>query len=117
MRNALPLDCSPREKMRFHAIGRLWQRRGVILSDAQYEAIVHGIRVGCYKQIAVGDKQRQIFEITHRGNTVYAVFDPQFDCVVTFLPHRTWAERHADGRPRRQTPRQRADALFAGAQL
>jgi hypothetical protein len=110
MSNMLSDNATSREIMRFHAIRRLWQRRGIILSDAEYEAIVTGIRAGLYKQIAMGEKRRPIYELVYRDKTVCAVFDREYDAVVTFLPHRTWAERNHRG-----MLRARADAMFGEA--
>lgn len=110
MPDMLRADATAREKMRYHAVGRLWQRRGIILSDAEYEAIVSGIRAGLYKQIATGERNRPIFEFVYRDKTVLAVWDAEFSAVVTFLPHREWLNRDFRGRLRK-----RADAAFGEA--
>jgi hypothetical protein len=106
----LPDDAPTRDKMVLHATRRLWQRRGVALSGAEYEAICVGIRAGLYRQVAVGVHDRPIFELQIRGRVIHAVWDRPFDCVVTFLPHRSWVERNHRGQLRRQ-----AQATFTEA--
>lgn len=110
MREYLDDGASPREKMRFHAVRRLWERRGIYLADAEYEAIVVGVRAGLYKQVARGEKGRTIFEVVYRDRTVYAVWEPAEAAIITFLPHRTWAERNHRGEMR-----SRAEATFREA--
>lgn len=103
-------DPTSRDLARLHAIRRLWQRHGIILSDAEYDAIGHGIAVGLYKQIALGMHARQIYELVHRGRTLFAVWDARINAIVTFLPHQTWIERNFRG-----ALRSRAQTAFKGA--
>ena len=96
----LPSDASPRDKMVLHATRRLWQRRGIALSKSEYEAIASGIAAGLYRQVATGEDNHPVYEITYRNITVYAVWSPTFGCVKTFLPCQQWIGRDHRGRAR-----------------
>jgi len=103
-------DATPREKMRLHAVRRLWQRRGVALSDAQYEALCAGIRAGLYHVSCSGADGSVVYRLIIQEKTVFAVWRSDFDAIVTFLPAKEWI-----GRNHRGELRQRAQALFTEA--
>jgi hypothetical protein len=103
-------DLTPRDRMVRHAMRRLWQRQGIALSGAEYDAIAQGIRAGLYRLTAQGAKGCLIYEVAYRNKTVYAVWTNEFDCVKTFLPCRAFIERNFRGRLRAA-----ADRVFVEA--
>lgn len=99
---ALPPESPPREIIRYHAVQRLWQRRGIALSDAQYENLCSGIKLQMYPVHGMGAHKRPVYLIRIQGKKVYAVWRPDFECICTFFTHATAHLRDGNGKQLRQ---------------
>jgi hypothetical protein len=84
-----------REAMVRHAIKRMWQRRGVLLSRPDYDAIAQNIRSGAIAKSCDAAKGCTAHSLTYRGQNVVAIWSPEHDCIVTFYPTLAWIERKA----------------------
>lgn len=74
---------SPRAHIIASAI-RSVERRGIFLSEQEYDALSDGVRAGLYPQRTFTPRTT-VFEIHIKGTTVYAVWSPEHDCIRTFI--------------------------------
>ncbi|BAQ16956.1 hypothetical protein [Methyloceanibacter caenitepidi] len=70
-------ELSHRESAKIHAINRLWQRAGIVLSSPDYE--------GLCEQIGATVEDDCLVEVPVRDETVVAVWSAELDCIVTFF--------------------------------
>lgn len=83
---------SHRDAMIRHAIKRLYQRKGILLSNPEYEAIADKVRSGAHPQVATDRWGRRVHRVEYRGAVVFAIWDAERDAICTFFPTLSWLE-------------------------
>ena len=78
-------DLTHREAAMVHAIRRAWQRLGLALCESEVNEIAGFIR-GKSEVLAEGDNGNRLHCVRYRDRDVYAVFSPELDAIVSFLP-------------------------------
>jgi hypothetical protein len=73
-------------KMQKHAIGRMYERYGLVLSYPEYFALCAEIANRQNSFIATGYQGRLFYRMRFRGITTLALWDPAYACIVTFVP-------------------------------
>jgi hypothetical protein len=72
--------------MRVHSIRHLFERHGVAITNAEFDAVVARIADGSNPSAGRARAGGSLHAVTIRGRAVYAVWNPVVGCVATFLP-------------------------------
>ena len=69
-----------------HAIKRLFQRRGIIITAAEYRQLTAMCADGRAPTLAPAWGGGTIHRLQHRGEALFAVYKSELEAIVTFLP-------------------------------
>lgn len=75
-----------RKNAAIHTARRFFERYGIALSTVEYESICSSLRGRTDGHIATGYSGRLFFRIGYRHARCIAIWDPEIDCVVSFVP-------------------------------
>lgn len=79
-------DMTHRGAMRMHAIRRLFQRHGMVITNTEFGQMVAAIADGRNPALGPARCGGTLHAFTMRGRTVYAVWNVEEACIATFLP-------------------------------
>lgn len=96
MKRAPETGLSHEEAVTRHAIRSAWQRRGVVLSRAQYLDLCAACFLG--QPYARDDRGAPVFQVKLNGIEAYAVWSVEVARIATFLPCKEWIGNRWDGR-------------------
>jgi hypothetical protein len=74
------------ERMARHAKRRMWERKGIVLTDADYAAICADVGARLDEAVPTPHSGRVFVRMRFRGAEMVAIWDLEFGCVVSFVP-------------------------------
>lgn len=100
------------EAMMNHAIRRLFQRHGIIISIAEYKALTDQCADGTAPPLGIGSHEGTFHRVTFRKRDLWLVYRHDQRAVVSFYPGEPAIMRRQ--REQREQQQARASKAFSG---